>query len=105
MYVYTNINFTEKQKEDPSKLYDMLISSGLVKEIVNAIPEEEYHEILCGVSDSIEAIYTYRNSAMGIMESITADYGELSFDVSEIQKKLADPTNMALLKDVLTKLG
>ena len=105
MYTYTNINFTEKQKEDPSKLYDMLISSGLVKEIVNAIPEEEYHEILCGVSDSIEAIYTYRNSAMGIMESITADYGELSFDVSEIQKKLADPTNMALLKDVLTKLG
>ena len=31
MYAYTNINFTEKQKEDPSKLYDMLISSGLVK--------------------------------------------------------------------------
>ena len=36
MYAYTNINFTEKQKEDPTKLYDMLISSGLVAGI-NAV--------------------------------------------------------------------
>jgi hypothetical protein len=30
MYAYTNINFTEKQKEDPAKLYDILLSSGLI---------------------------------------------------------------------------
>ena len=42
MYNYTNINFTDKQKEDPTKLYDMIISSGLVAEVVKAIPESEY---------------------------------------------------------------
>ena len=105
IYAYTNINFTDKQKEDPAKLYDILISSGLVKEIINAVPEEEYHEVICGVADSIEAVYTYRNSAVGIMEAITSDYSALDFDVSALQQKLADPTNMALLKDVLTKLG
>ena len=63
MYTYTNINFTDKQKEDPTKLYDMLISSGLVAAVVNAIPEAEYYEVVSGVEDSIEAIYTYRNSA------------------------------------------
>ena len=41
MYNYTNINFTDKQKEDPAKLYDMLISSGLVAEVINAISEAE----------------------------------------------------------------
>ena len=105
MYAYTNINFTDKQKEDPAKLYDMLISSGLVAEIVNAIPEAEYHEILCGVSDSINAVYTYQNSILGILESISADYSNLNFDATEIQKKLADPDNMELLKGVLAKLG
>ena len=105
MYAYTNINFTDKQKEDPAKLYDMLISSGLVKKIVSMIPEEEYHEILCGVSDSISAVYTYSNSELGILDTISSDYSNLNFDATEIQKKLADPDNMALLKGVLAKLG
>lgn len=105
MYAYTNINFTDKQKEDPTKLYDMLISSGLVTEVTNAIPEAESYELIRGVSDSIDAIYTYRNSVLGIMESISADYSNLNLDASEIQKKLSDPNNMAFLKDVLTKLG
>ena len=105
MYAYTNINFTEKQKEDPTKLYDMLISSGLIAEVINAIPEAEYHEILCGVSDSISAVYTYSNSVLGILDTISSDYSNLNFDATEIQKKLADPDNMALLKGVLAKLG
>lgn len=105
MYAYTNINFTDKQKEDPAKLYDMLISSGLIAEVINAIPEAEYHEILCGVSDSISAVYTYSNSVLGILDTISSDYSNLNFDATEIQKKLADPNNMALLKGVLAKLG
>jgi hypothetical protein len=84
MYAYTNINFTDKQKEDPTKLYDMLISSGLVTEVTNAIPEAESYEVIRGVSDSIDAIYTYRNSVLGIMESISADYSNLNLDASEI---------------------
>lgn len=105
MYAYTNINFTDKQKEDPTKLYDMLISSGLVAAVVNVIPEAEYHEVLCGVSDSIDAIYTYRNSVMGILDNISTDYSNLNLDASEIHKNLADPNNMALLKQILTQLG
>ena len=105
MYAYTNINFTEKQKEDPTKLYDMLISSGLACEVFRAIPEAEYHEIISGIEDSIEAIYTYRNSVMGVLDTISTDYSNLNFDATEIQKKLSDPNNLTLLKDVLTKLG
>lgn len=105
MYAYTNINFTDKQKEDPTKLYDMLVSSGLIAAVVNTIPEAEYHEVLCGVSDSIDAIYTYRNSVMGILEQVSQDYSNLDLDATEIQKKLADPNSLGLLKDILTNLG
>lgn len=105
IYNYTNINFTDKQKEDPAKLYDMLISSGLVKEIIQAIPEAEYNEIICGISDCVESIYSYKNSVLGILETISSDYSKVSFDAKDIQEKLSDPTNMMLLKDVLNKLG
>ena len=30
VYRYTNINFTEKQKSDPAKLYDLLAGSGFL---------------------------------------------------------------------------
>lgn len=105
MYAYTNINFTDKQKEDPTKLYDMLISTGLAKKVINAIPEEEYHEVICGISDTIDAVYTYQNSVMGILDSISQDYSSLDLNATEIQKKLSDPNNMELLKQILSNLG
>ena len=105
LYHYTNINFTDKQKEDPVKLYDLVVSSGLVNKVTNLIPEEELDEVINGVAQSVKAVYTYRNSALGILESISQDYSALNLDATEIQQKLADPDNMALLKQVLTKLG
>lgn len=105
LYHYTNINFTDKQKEDPVKLYDLVVSSGLVNKVTDLIPEEELDEVINGVAQSVKAIYTYRNSALGILESISQDYSNLDLDATEIQEKLADPENMAFLKQVLTKLG
>ena len=105
LYYYTNINFTDKQKEDPVKLYDLVVSSGLVNKVTDLIPEEELDEVINGVAQSVKAIYTYRNSVLGILESISKDYSNLDLDATEIQQKLADPNNMALLKQVLTKLG
>ena len=105
LYHYTNINFTDKQKEDPVKLYDLVVSSGLVNKVTDLIPEEELDEVINGVAQSVKAIYTYKNSILGILESISQDYSSLNLDATEIQQKLADPDNMALLKQVLTKLG
>ena len=105
LYHYTNINFTDKQKEDPTKLYDLVVSSGLATKVADLIPEEELDEVINGVAQSVKAIYTYRNSVLGILESISKDYSNLDLDATEIQQKLADPDNMALLKQVLTKLG
>ena len=105
LYHYTNINFTDKQKEDPTKLYDLVVSSGLADKVTDLIPKEELNKVVNGVAQSVEAIYTYRNSVLGILESISQDYSALNLDATEIQQKLADPANMALLKQVLTKLG
>ena len=102
---YTNINFTDKQKEDPTKLFDLLESSGLSELILGVIPEVEYSMVVNGVIDSTEAIYNYRNSILGILENVSADYSAIDLDATELQKKIGDPENLALLKQVLTKLG
>ena len=45
IYMYTNINFTEKQKEDENKLYDSLKSNGLIDAFIEQFSEEEYNEL------------------------------------------------------------
>lgn len=102
---YTNISFTEKQKEDVCKLFDSITSSGLLTVIRDAIPEEEYGYLYHDINACVSAVYSYKNSVMGILENITADYDNLNLDASAIQQKLADPQNLELLKGVMAKLG
>lgn len=102
---YTNISFTEKQKEDIPKLYDLLEENGVIKDIISQIPEDEYNFIIDGINKTIDAVYTYNNSVLGILEAVSKDYSNLDFDATQIQKKMADPENLKLIKDVLTKLG
>lgn len=105
LYFYTNINFTDKQKEDVAKLYDLVASSGLITSVIDLIPEEEYDELMSGIEDSINAIYSYQNSVLGILDSVKEDYSTLNFDATTIQEKLADPETVGLLRNILSQLG
>lgn len=102
---YTNISFTEKQREDPVKLYDNFQSTKLLHQICDAIPEDELMDLTNGMWDSINSIYTYNNSAMGVIENIGSNYKDMNLDVEEIQQKLANGENVEFLKEVLDKLG
>lgn len=105
VYAYTNLSFTAKQKEDPFKLYDLLVSTGIFYEIVDHIREKDWSEIQENVWRTIENIYAYRNSVMGILENISADYSGLSLEASEIQKKLAEGDGINFLQEVMAKMG
>lgn len=102
---YTNITFTDKQKEDIAKLFDLMEENGLLDIIISAIPEAEYDFIIDGINKTVDAIYTYQNSVLGILESISQDYSNLDLDIEKLQDKISNPENLALLKDIITKLG
>lgn len=105
IYAYTNLSFTEKQKEDPAKLFDLLETNGVIDAIIKEIPEIEYKNLIAAIEETSDAFYKYHNSVLGILEQVSADYSALDFDATNIQKKLADGENVEFLKDVMTKLG
>ena len=105
LFNYTNINFTDKQKEDVLKLYDLVIGSGLYDEIIKLIPIEEHNRLITAINDTITAVYAYQNSALGVLDTISSDYSNLDLDATNIQAKIADPNNLEFLKSILTKLG
>ena len=104
IFAYTNIKFTDKQKEDPMKLYDSFYSSGLAEEIFNLIPSSELKWFDKHTRISIDKIYEYRNSVYGILDALKTDYSDLNLDVEALRTALADDKNVEFLKDVMDKM-
>lgn len=102
---YTNFSFTEKMKEDPFKLYDTIVSNGIVANVIDGIDDVEWEDIQDNVWSTIKNIYDYKNSMAGILEMVSTDYSNMSLDATSIRDALADSNNLTLLKDVMTKLG
>lgn len=105
VYAYTNLSFTEKMKEDSFKLYDILVSSGIYEDIIHVILEKDYVEIEEGVWSTINNIYQYRNSVMGVLDAVSTDYSNLNLDATTIKEELSNEDNLRLLRDVVSKLG
>ena len=105
VYRFTNLTFTEKQREDELKLYDIIVSSELFDKVVSAIPEVEWKNLHETVWSTITNIYEYKNSAMGILDAVSSDYNNMNLDATNIQAALGDSENLGLLRDIMTKLG
>lgn len=104
-YAYTNLSFTEKMKEDPFKLYDILVSTGIFTDIIDVIREKDWKEIQENVWSTIKNIYDYKNSVMGILDAVSSDYSNLNLDATTIKKELSNEDNLRLLRDVVSRLG
>ena len=102
---YTNITFTEKQKEDPAKLYDMLMGADWFNSVWEAIPVEEVMTIRTNLARTQIAIYDYRSSILGILDTIQTDYSDLDLNITELQQKLANGENIELVKNIMSQLG
>ena len=106
IFAYTNINFTEKQKEDKAGLYDLLVSSGLADAIFKILNDtNEAKFINTSTKEIIDEVYKYKNSALGILQTITADYSNLELDAEKLKEQIADKDNLKLLNNVIEKLG
>ena len=102
---YTNLSFTEKQREDAYKLYDQLVSTGFWGVVWEAIAISERDYIDSKINKIIDNIYQYRNSAMGILENLNVDYDKLAADAKEIEGSISNKDNLQLVRDVLSKMG
>lgn len=106
VYAYTDLEFDPtEQEENPGDIYDRLHNSGLLDDIMAAIPQTECQEIVMGVDDTINAYYSYQNSVMGILDTVKQDYSNLDLDLKNINEEMANPNTLGTIKEILTKIG
>jgi hypothetical protein len=84
---YTNINFTDNQKADVLKLYDILDSNGIIDTVIEAIPKEEYITLYESFTEMTKNINKYMTSAKAIADDIMQYAPNKS---AEITANLAD---------------
>jgi len=73
VYMYTNLSFTDKQKEDEAKIYDALECSGLLSEIIKNMNEAEYNDLWDKINEYMEAELKYTTTAAAVIKSIITD--------------------------------
>lgn len=84
IYFYTNINFTDKQKEDPAKLYDQMQSNGLITSVIEAMDNDEYANLLTSLEVIRDANLTYKNTAGAVLQAIIQDLPRNAAAAAEI---------------------
>ena len=88
------VSFTEKQREDPEKIYDTLVSNGIMDEVIKLIPDSEYKYLMEMVEDMAANLAEYNSRTGGAIRSLINDlphqaeqFGKImdSFDPEQFQ--------------------
>lgn len=95
--MYTNINFTEKQKEDKVKLYDTLKSNGLIDQVLMNMEEDEYNFLCDSLNQQEEDTLQYQNTIAGVVNNIIEN---LPVRAEEMQK-IVDNFDASKFENVL----
>ena len=88
IFKYTNISFTEKQREDLLGLYDILETNGVIAAVIEAIPEDEYNELRDNLLDMVEKYAIYRNSLKGALEQLQMFVPQQAENMKETLEKI-----------------
>lgn len=102
--LYTNITFTEKQKTDIFKTYDLIMSSGLLNLILHNIPDEEFNTVLTLFKDTLAANEKYIHSFTSIVSQFTEQIASKAEQLQE-QVKNIDFDKIQNTVDLVKRMG
>ena len=84
IYLYSNISFTDKQREDEAKLYDQLQSNGLIDKVIENMNQDEYKNLLASLNIIKEEKLKYKNTAGAVLQSVIEDLPKNAAAAKEI---------------------
>ena len=101
IYMYTNLSFTDKQKENEAKIYDLLKSNGFMDKFLETIDGDEYDFLFTMINDVMEYEMKYKNSAAAVVQSLIQDLPANAQAAAEIVNSF-DPQQYQAVIDFAT---
>lgn len=105
VFTYTNLSFTDKQKEDLPKLYDSILSSGILEQILYAIPMKELGTLREGLDRTSNSLYKYQNSIMGVLRAVSENNELTNVNIEKFIEEVKNSKNdLGFLKEVMNNM-
>ena len=101
IYLYTNISFTDKQKEDEFKLYDLLQCNGLITQIIANMQVDEYKSLLDYMERIRKDRLKYKQTAAAVLQSFIQDLPNNAQAAAEMVEQF-DPEKYQAVIDFAT---
>ena len=101
VYMYTNLSFTDKQKENEPKIYDTLTSNGFFDKFFEVLDEVEYDELMSYIEELQNMTLHYKNTAGAVLQSIIQDLPKNAQAAADIVKNF-DPKQYQAVIDFAT---
>ena len=73
VYLYTDLEFTQEERNEETKLYDEMKSSGFLDEFLKYVNPNEYKEMQEDIEDIAELSVRYKASAASVLRSFIND--------------------------------
>ena len=98
VYLYTNLSFTDKQRENEFKIYDTLQSNGFIDKMIENIPQEEYDALFNLVEKQSKIEMKYTTTAASILSKLIDDLPKNAEAAMKIVDNF-DPDKFQAVKD------
>lgn len=103
---YAGVSFTEKQLAEAPKSYDLLESNGVIRQICELIPEEEYQYIQDIVYDTAADMAKFNTSFAGMISTMSGEANSINEQLGQILNKIKNKEGLeelAVIKDIVGK--
>lgn len=70
VFSYSDLEFTDEEKGEIGQIYDEMLSNGYIDKILNAIPEDEYNELLGYLEEKRAAAERYKGSLADAIQNL-----------------------------------
>lgn len=84
IYLYTDINFTDKQREDENKIYDAIKSNGLLDAFLKDFDEAEYNDLFTMLEETKNEITKYHHTVVSLIQNLLVDMPKQAEAMSKI---------------------
>ena len=88
VYLYSNLSFTDKQKEDELKLYDTLLSNGLLDKIIENMSEEEYNQLYNYMKEKVEVNLNFYSSLRKVLSDFLLELPQAAQQAADIMGEI-----------------
>ena len=102
---YTNISFTEKQEEDPAKLYDGILLNHIWENLGEQIPERERVYIWDNILELAHRVTEYNNSVLGVLKNVSQNKEALDFNLTNLIQDISNPEKLETVRQLFDVTG